>query len=52
MITIPQTIREIVAAARAEGADPVEWLLDYFREKNSYPTRREVERLIAESEIP
>lgn len=44
--SFPDTIRELIKNAKAENADPIDWVLDYLQGRNAHPTRREAERLV------
>ena len=37
---------EIIASAIEENADPVAWILDYMREKDSHISRAQAERIV------
>ena len=38
---------EIIASAIKEKVDPVEWILDYMREKDSHISRLQAEWIVA-----
>jgi len=45
-------VREIVAQAAKEGADPVDWIYDRLREQESRPTRAEVREMVKKATTP
>jgi len=50
MKTLNETVREIVAYARKSGLDEITEVQDYFAEKDSQLTRREIEHIINQFE--
>jgi len=50
MKTLNETVREIVAYARKSGLDEITEVQDYFTEKDSQLTRREIEHIINQFE--
>lgn len=43
-----KAIRQIVRWAELKGLNPIEEVQDYLAEKDSYPSRRQVQLIIAE----